>query len=405
MRHLRIVSLPIRHLKRDRTGSVAYRHPWVFSGALEEPPERSLHGRAVQVVGADGAVLGTGTYSASSSIAVRLFSFGPAPVTLDRPWLARAIAAADARRRVLGYGPDGDTTGYRVVFGESDGLPGLIVDRYEHVLVFQISTAGMDALRQDLIDVLLDLFKPSAIVERSDLTVRREERLESVEATHHGEPPARVPFQEWGVPLLADVLHGQKTGFFLDQKDLRALARRLAAGRESVLNLFSYTGATGLAAALGGAARVHNVDGSESALAHAREHAALVDLPDERFTLERADVFQWLGNQTEPAYDMVLLDPPALIKGQKDIDQGRRAYHFLNRAALRLVRDGGLLFTSSCSYYFSEDDLAFELRRAATAAGVTLHTLATVRQSGDHPLSIYFPESLYLKSLVLEVRR
>lgn len=399
------MALPTLHLRRDRTGSVAYRHPWVFSGALEEPPDRALHGQIVRVAGGDGQVLGTGTYSASSSIAVRLFAFGGGDVTLDRAWLHGAIKAADGRRRLLGFGPETDTTGYRVAFGESDSLPGLVVDRFGDVLVMQISTAGMDALRSSVVDVLVDLFQPLAIVERSDMTVRREERLESVVATHHGAPPERAPFQEWGVPLQADVLYGQKTGFFLDQKDLRAVVRRLAAGRADVLNLFSYSGATGLAAALGGAQRVHNVDGSDAALAWAREHAVQNGAGADRFTTERADVFQWLGAQDGASYDMVALDPPALIKSQKDVEHGRRAYHFLNRAALRMVRDGGLLVTSSCSHYFTEDDLAFELRRAATASGVTLHTLARLGQSADHPVSVYFPEALYLKSLVLEVRR
>jgi 23S rRNA (cytosine1962-C5)-methyltransferase len=338
-----------------------------------------------------------------------VLEFGEA--TIDRTWLATKIRAADERRRLMGFGPGTDTTGYRMVFGESDGLPGLVVDRFGDVLVFQISTAGMDALREPLIEVLLDLFSPSAIVERSDLPGRREERLQEVTAVHHGEASARAPFTEWGVPLQADVTGGQKTGFFLDQKELRRLVRGLPAALArdgqgpEVLNLFSYSGATGLAALLGGAARVHNVDGSEQAITYAREHAQLNGVDEDRFTTERADVFHWLSTHQEPAYDLVLLDPPALIKSQRDTEQGRRAYHFLNRAALRVVKDGGVLVTSSCSNHFPEEDLAFELRRAATTLGVTVHALASVRQSADHPLSVYFPEALYLKSLVLQVRR
>jgi 23S rRNA (cytosine1962-C5)-methyltransferase len=309
----------------------------------------------------------------------------------------------------MGFGPDSGTTGYRVAFGESDGLPGLVIDRYGDVLVFQLSTAGIDALREDIVAALSDLFSPQAIVERSDLAVRREERLEEAVEVREGEPPERAQFLEHGLPFLADPLRGQKTGFFLDQRDLRRLVRTLGArpGLEggSVLNLFSYSGATGICALAGGASRVHNVDGSEAALSYAREHAALHELADERMTAERADVFQWLGAHMEPAYDAVLLDPPALIKSQRDVEQGRRAYHFLNRSALRLVKDGGLLVTSSCSHFFTEEDLAFELRRAGAALGLTLHTLATVRQSADHPTSIYFPEAAYLKSLVLQVRR
>jgi len=398
---------PILRVRRDRAGSLAFRHPWVFSGALEAPPDRALHGRLVHVAGPDDAILGTGTYSASSSIAVRLFAFGEA--TIDRGWLTTRLAEADAPRRLIGFGPHTDTTGYRVVFGESDGLPGLVVDRYAEALVFQLSTAGIDALRDEIVAALLDVFDSRVIVERSDLAVRREERLDEVVAVRHGDAPERVEFLERGVRFLADPLRGQKTGFFLDQRDLRALVQGLS-GRPgmqggNVLNLFSYSGATGVCALLGGAARVHNVDGSEAALSYAREHAALHALPDERFSAERADVFQWLGTHMEPAYDAVLVDPPALIKSQRDVEQGRRAYHFLNRSALRLVKDGGLLFTSSCSHYFTDDDLAFELRRAGATLGLTLHTIATARQGADHPTSIYFPEAAYLKSLVLQVHR
>ena len=400
---------PQLHLHREREATVAFHHPWVFSGAIDEPPNPALHGQIVQLVTEDGRITGTGTYSATSSIAVRVFEFGDA--VIDRGWLTERIGAADARRRLLGYGPGTDTTGYRVVFAESDELPGLVVDRYGDVLVIQLSTAGMDALRETVIDVLLDLFQPAAIVERSDLSVRREERLEELVAVRYGDAPARVPFTEWGVPLLADVMGGQKTGFFLDQKDLRKMLRTLperltAAGRDvNVLNLFSYSGTTGLATLLGGASRVHNVDGSEAALGLGREHAQLNGIDEDRFSTERTDIFQWLSSHAEPDYAIVLVDPPALIKSQRDTEHGRRAYHFLNRAALRLVRDGGLLVTSSCSHYFPEEDFMFELRRAATTLGVTLHTLAPLRQSPDHPLSVYFPEAAYLKTLVLQVSR
>ena len=400
---------PILHLRRDRAASVAFRHPWLFSGALEEPPNRAFHGHLVRVAAPDGNILGTGTYSAWSSIAVRILAFGDA--TIDAGWLATCIADADARRRLLGFGPGTETTGYRVVFGESDGLPGLALDRYGDTLVFQISTAGLERLRDELLSVFETTFSPEAIVERSDLAVRREERLDEVTAVRRGtlSEDSGVHFLEHGVPFLAHPLAGQKTGFFLDQRDQRALVRQLAARAPAqggqALNLFSYSGATAISALLGGVKSVHNVDGSETALSFAREHAALHELGEDRFTAERADVFQWLAAHTEPAYDLVMLDPPALIKSQRDVEQGRRAYHFLNRSALRLVRDGGLLATSSCSHYFSEDDFAFELRRAAHALGVSLHTIATVRQSVDHPHSVYFPEAAYLKSFILQVRR
>jgi 23S rRNA (cytosine1962-C5)-methyltransferase len=393
---------PVLQLKTGRESSVGYRHPWVFSGALERIPEEVKHGALVHVADRQGRIIGTGTHSAATSIAVRLFEFGKAAI--DRAWFAKRIAAADARRRLLGYGPGLPTDGYRVLFGESDGVPGLIVDRYRDVLVFQISTAGMEALREDALGALVDYFQPAAVVERSDLSSRREERLEETAGVRLGSVEGPVRFLEHGVEMLADVVGGQKTGFFLDQKDLRQVVRGLVSGR-TVLELFAYTGATGLVAMLGGAESVHNVDSSEVALEQCRQHGALHGLDPSRFTTERADIFQWLATHTEPEYDVVMLDPPALIKSQRDVEAGRRAYHFLNRAALRLLRDGGVLVTSSCSHYLSEEDLAFELRRASVPLGLDLSVLRVVRQSPDHPLSIYFPEAAYLKTYVCHVRR
>ena len=244
---------PVLRLRRDRQASATFHHPWIFSGALDEPAHPELHGQLVHVASSDGRIVGTGTYSTTSSIAVRLFAFGLAEINGE--WLRTKIGESDARRRLLGYGPETQTTGYRAVYAEFDGLPGLVVDRYGECVVFQISTAGMEALRDEVLEALEATFHPTSIVERSDLAVRREERLEERIATHRGEAPERVPFVEFGVPFLADPLHGQKTGFFLDQKDLRQVVRdtvgRLPVGKRRVLNLFSYGGATGIAAMLG----------------------------------------------------------------------------------------------------------------------------------------------------------
>ncbi|HEV2125817.1 MAG TPA: class I SAM-dependent rRNA methyltransferase, partial [Chloroflexota bacterium] len=288
---------PVLRLKAGRESSTGFHHPWIFSGALERAVETALHGALVHVADREGRIIGTGTYSATSSIAVRLFEFGPA--TIDRAWFAARIVAADARRRLLGYGPGLPTDGYRVVFSESDGLPGLIVDRYRDVLVFQISTAGMETLREDVLAALAEHFQPAAMVERSDIPVRREERLEETAGIRQGEIAGPVRFLEYGIEMVADVVEGQKTGFFLDQKDLRQVVRGMADGR-TVLNLFAYTGASGLAAMVGGAQRVHNVDSSEVALEQCRRHAALHQIDPERFTTERADIFQWLAAHTEP---------------------------------------------------------------------------------------------------------
>ncbi len=393
---------PIIRMRPDKIANVAFHHPWIFSGALGRPNPDIRHGCIVQVADPNDKILGTGTYSSRSTIAIRIFEFGDC--ILDRTWLDRKLREADERRRLMGYGPGTDTTGYRLVFGESDSLPGLVVDRYDDVLVFQLSTAGLDALRPMIIEALVDVFSPGAIVERSDLSVRAEEGLEDVTELHYGEQPGPVEFLEHGRRFVADVLHGQKTGFYLDQKDLRREIVSLARDRVT-LNLFSYTGSMGVAALAGGAKSVVQVDSSESALSQCHAHVQNNGLETDRMTIECEDVFQWLGERNEPTFDLVVMDPPALVKSQGDLESGRKAYHFLNRAAMRLVNHGGIFVSSSCSSHFSEDDLAYTLRRASVQAGVKLSILKTVRQSPDHPLSIYFPEALYLKSFICQVRR
>lgn len=394
------MAYPIISLKAGREASTGFHHPWIFSGALQAVPLEVKHGDLVHVADRQGKIIGTGTYSATTSIAVRLFAFTEA--TIDEAWLASAVKAANDRRRLMGLGDGQPTTGYRVVFGESDNLPGLVIDRYADVLVLQISTAGMDRLRPHIIAACHTIFSPRAIVERSDMAIRREEKLEEITAVPVGEVTEPVQFLENNVKFLADVVGGQKTGFYLDQRELREHIAKLAPGR-SILNLFSYTGAASIVALKNGAASVHNIDSSAEALALGEKQRDLNELPAESWTSEEADVFAWLNDHNEPTYDMVILDPPALTKTKSEQEAAGRAYHFLNRAALRLVKSGGILVTSSCSRFFSEDDLAYVLRRASVQTGVTFNVLKTVRQASDHPLSVYFPESAYLKSFIGQV--
>lgn len=392
---------PIVTLKPGKETTVQFRHPWIFSGALQDKSE-AAHGGLVQVATARGEVLGVGTYNSHSTIAVRMLAYEDAEIT--QSWFEGRLRVAQQARELLGYGPGTETTGYRVVFGEADGLPGLVVDRYEDVFVFQISTAGMDALREMIIGSIGVVFSPRSIIERSDLAIRSEEGLQPNSGARFGEAVEQVMFKEHGRVSVAEVLHGQKTGFFLDQKDVRCAIQKVAHGRE-VLNLFSYSGAAGVAAIQGGAQHVHHIDSSDAALQLCMKHAELNQIAGTAFSTENADVFGWLGSQTEPRYDMVIMDPPALIKSQKDLEEGKKAYHFLNRAALRLVRDGGIFVTSSCSHFLSEEDLRFLLRRASVQSGVELHVLSIIHQSPDHPQSVYFPESGYLQSFVCLVHR
>lgn len=406
------MAYPVLTLKQGKEANLGFHHPWVYSGALEKIPPDVAHGDLVWVADRNNRIIGTGAYSAHSMIAVRAFAFGQ--VDIDAGWIRDAIFQGNARRELLGYGPRTQTTGYRVVFAESDQLPGLIIDRYEDVFVVQISTAGMEKLKPLVINAINELFSPRAIVERSDLAVRAEERLDEFTGVVSGKIDAggdrnnvRVEFLEHGLKFLAPVLSGQKTGFFLDQKELRTRIQILANGRR-VLNLFSYSGAHGIAALKGGALSVHHIDESADALELCRVHTEMNGFDTTVTTTEQADIFSWLGETREQAaddrsYDMIILDPPALIKSRKDAEMGRKAYHFINRAALRMAKPGTIFITSSCSHYMNEEDFGFLLRRASVQAGRELSVLEIIRQAPDHPESIYFPEASYLKTFVCVV--
>lgn len=386
------MAYPIIQLKAGREASVGFRHPWIFSGAIGAIPVGLAAGALVHIADRNGRIIGTGSYEGDVNIAVRVFDF--LETKIDEAWITRFLEIAQSHRALLGYGPDTDTTGYRVVFSEADNLPGLIIDRYADVLVFQISAAGMRALLPIIIDICKKLFQPTAIVDKSS----------DVGDVIYGDIDGPVEFLEHGMKFSADVVLGQKTGFYYDQKDLRQYIAKYAKNK-TVLNLFSYTGATSIAALLAGAVSVTNVDESEVALEQSIAHAERNSIHPDKIITQQADVFSWLNEHTETQYDMVIIDPPALTKTKKEKEHAAKAYHFLNRAAMRLVKNGGIFVTSSCSHFFTEDDLAFTLRRASVQAGIEIDVLHVVRQAPDHPASVYWPEGLYLKSFICRVRK
>lgn len=396
---------PTLRLLPGKEPSVIFGHPWIFSGALEKPASSIPHGSFVHVLGYQEEILCTGSYSTHGSIAVRVFDYGE--VEIDQAWIEEALKQSLEKRQLMGFGVGTSTTGYRVVFGEADGIPGLVVDRFDRTIVFQIATAALDGLRAELIQAIMNVLQPDVVIERSDIASRSEEGLEDVVAVHIGTDPGSIPFLENGMELHAEPTTGQKTGFFLDQKDLRKwiLAHTSVFQGAKVLNVFSYTGATGVAAMKAGAASVLNVDSSEVALEGCLKHATLNDIDARVFETHKEDAFQFLGSAEEGSFDVVIIDPPALIKSKRDTEEGKKAYHFLNRAAMKLVRNGGVLITSSCSHFLSEEDFQFLLRRGSIQSECRLETLAVIRQAADHPSSIYFPEANYLKSFVFQLKR
>jgi 23S rRNA (cytosine1962-C5)-methyltransferase len=387
-------------LARGREAATRRRHPWVFSGSLA--PGAPVPGGAVELRGADGTFAGRGFASPSSPIAARVWTFEERP--LDAAFVARRLAQSIAlRERVI----PPDTDGYRVVNAEGDFLPGLVVDRYGSVLAVQSTTEGTERARPLWLPALEAAFPGATIVQRNDLASRRGEGLPLAdEVLAGGTVPARAAFRERGLTFLADLSGGQKTGFFLDQRENRHVVRRLAAGRR-VLNLFSYSGAFGVAALAGGAAHVVQVDVSEPALALARENhranAQAVDEPGSPATTVAADVFEDLRVRVAAgeSWDLIVTDPPAFAKRKSDVDRACRGYKDLNRLAFRLLAPGGLLLACTCSGAVSADLFQKVLFAAALDAGREARLLEKRGAGPDHPVSIDCPEGEYLKAFLL----
>jgi len=394
------------YLKPGREESVLRRHPWIFSGGIARLEGHPEAGATVAVHSAEGAFLAWGQYSPASQIRVRLVSWQDTDEP-DAPefWRERLQRAIALRAPLLA---DGGTDACRLVFAESDGIPGLIVDRYGEVLVLQALTAGAQARRQLYADLLASVLTPGTIYERSDADVREKENLVPFTGLLRGlEPPALVPIRENGLPFWVDVRKGHKTGFYLDQRPNRQLLRQWIEQRRraglgtSVLNVFSYTGAFTSYALAAGAEAVINVDASAEALALGRRHwpegAPVTDLEGDAFRLLRD--LRAAGQR----FDVIILDPPKFAFSQADVQRAARGYKDINLQALHLLRPGGLLFTFSCSGAIPPDLFQKIVFGAALDAGREVQLVAWLAQGADHPVALHFPESAYLKGLVGQV--
>jgi len=393
-------------LRPGREKSLLRRHPWIFSGAvarLEGTPES---GDAVQVRAADGRFLAWATYSPQSQIRARVWSFDaaerPGPELLRR----RIESALALRRALLPPGGNAATDALRLAHGEADGLPGLVVDRYGDTLVMQVLSAGAERWREEAADILRELTGCARIYERSDAEVRKLEGLQPRTGPSRGDaPPVPLEIVEHGLCYAVDVQGGQKTGFYLDQRDNRRRMRELAAGRD-VLNCFCYTGGFSLAALAGGAASAVSVDSSASALELARRNAAANGLDTAHSALSEwieADVFRYLRDAQAQgrSFDLIVLDPPKFAPTEKHAPAAARAYKDINLNALRLLRRGGLLATFSCSGGVNADLFQKIVAGAAADAGASATILERFHAAPDHPVLLEFPEGEYLKGLLL----
>ena len=382
-------------LKRGREGAIRNRHPWIFAGAIggESGPEDAAIG---DLVDANGAVVASGFHSRHSQIRLRALTFGGERLTAD-VIRGRIASAIERRESILGE----DTTAARLVNAEGDELSGVVIDRYADVVVVEIANRGAEKLKALFVDVVRERLAPRLIYFKNDLPARKVEQLPAGnEWVGAGEPSA--PILESGLRFLVDPHEGQKTGFFLDQRENRRMARSIANGAR-VLNLFSYSGAFGVYAAAGGAASVRNVDTSAKAIELAKTNHALNGTAAE-FTV--VDAFAFVREQAAAGqqYDVVICDPPAFAKSRGEVDRAARGYKDINLYAMRLVRPGGHLMTFSCSGHLSLDLFQKVIFSAALDAGRRAAFVRRLTAGPDHPVSLFCPEGEYLKGFLLEVR-
>jgi len=382
--------LPTVRVNRKAADRAASGHPWIFSSDLTDRGE-SQPGDPVRVVDPRNRLVGIAHYSSTSQIALRLLS--SKSETIDRAFFLRRLSQAIKHREKVVQ----DSTAYRVVSSEGDLLPGLVVDRYASWLVLQTLNQGMDRARDLIVDCLTELLHPSGILARNDASVRCLEGLPLETVVVAGEIPNRVPIEMNGLKLEADLLHGQKTGIYLDQRENYVAAARCARGR--VLDCFTSTGGFALHMART-AESVEALDSSAPALATAEAAARANGIANIQF--RQADVFDFLAGISRQ-YSTIVLDPPGFAKSRKQVDDAARGYKEINLRALRLLEPGGILVTCSCSHHISEAMLFEIVAQAALDAGKTLRVLERRTQAADHPILLTVPETLYLKCLILEV--
>ena len=385
-------------LKQGREKSVIRRHPWIFTGAIQKVVGSPEQGETVELLSAGGQFLGRGAWSPQSPMAVRMWSFMEEQIDLD--FFKRKIREAIVLRNPPVISDE--TTGVRLIHSESDGLPGVTVDRYGEYLICQFSTAGAGYWKKSIVDALHNNISCKGIFERSDLSVLKKEGMgESIGMLWGEDPPEVIEIVEDGRKFGVNIRAGHKTGFYLDQRENRSLVNSCSKDRE-VLDCFSYTGGFGVAALAGGARHVTLLDSSGPSLSQAHSNIQLNNIPEDRYTLLEADVFQTLRKfrAENRRFDLIILDPPKFVESRNQIDKGARAYKDINMIAMQILNPGGLLFTFSCSGHM--EDLLFQkiVADAALDALREMKILRWLSQAPDHPVITSFPEGKYLKGLM-----
>ncbi len=391
---------PILYLKKHEDQRLRKGHLWVFSNEIDaqrSPLDAFAPGELVQIHSSDGKAMGSAYVNPQALICARLLS-RKANLKFGGNFFKERLTTALALREKLFSKPY-----YRLVFGESDGLPGLVIDRFGPVLSLQITTAGMEQRKEILCAVLIELLAPDAIIVKNDNGQRQLEGLSLESELVYGILPDPLIIEENGARFKIDIVNGQKTGWFYDHRSSRAQLAGMAKNQR-VLDLFSYTGAWAIPAAMAGAAEVTCVDASEGALALAQENAVLNQV-GQTMQFVRSDVFEYLkqARLDNQLYDIIILDPPALIKRKKDFKQGYEAYRRLNHLALQVLAKNGILVSASCSFHLSRDNLHELLRSSGRHIDRHLVFFAEGGQGPDHPIDPAVPETNYLKTFFCSV--
>jgi 23S rRNA (cytosine1962-C5)-methyltransferase len=372
-------------------------HLWIYAGFIHAVRGQPVTGDLVDVVMPSGRFYARGLYNPDSKIRVRILTFQEEPIT-PVFWKERIAQAVRLRTRIAS-----ETTAYRLIYGEADRLPGLIVDRYDDVLVMQTLSSGMDRRKEMLADLLCEATSSARVYLRNDAKSRLLEGLSPVTGFLRGDGGTTIEVREGAARFLVDIARGQKTGWFCDQRENRLAAARLTAGKR-VLEVFCHTGAFGIQAALAGASYVEGLDVSEEALSLAREHARLNGV-QERCSYRAADAFEELRRleQTGRQFDVVLLDPPAFARSKQAVPRALSGYKDINLLGIRLTKPEGIVVTSSCSHHVSDADLWKAVGRAALDAKRLVRLLEQRGQASDHPILATMPETRYLKCFIMQV--
>ncbi|EUC21548.1 class I SAM-dependent rRNA methyltransferase [Paraburkholderia hospita] len=394
-------------LKPSKEKSLLRRHPWVYANAIDRVDGKPAAGATVLVRAHDGRFLARAAYSPHSQIRARVWSFDESE-PVDHAFFKRRVQSALAHRQSMVH----NTGATRLIFGEADGLPGLIVDYYiqddetkRGQIVCQFMAAGVEAWKDAIVQALIGATGCPNVYERSDVSIREKEGLEQTVGVLAGDPPPETLIaSENGVRYHVDVRNGHKTGFYVDQRDNRALVQELAKERD-VLNCFCYTGGFSLAALKGGAKRVVSIDSSGEALALAQQNVTVNGFDAERATWLDADAFKTLRRLYDDGerFDLIVLDPPKFAPSREHVDRAARAYKDINLTGLKLLRPGGLLFTYSCSGAIDAELFQKIVAGAAADARVDARILKRLGAGVDHPLLTAFPEGEYLKGLLLQI--